>query len=130
MHAGFGGLARDRDRFAAGGADLVVGGDGKLEDHMRAAAGLRPSAADNDAVFHHHRTDGGVRPGASLPAPPERERELHEARVGSLGLPGFLRELVFQNAEDHLRNAVTRASSSPDNSPSTASKSLASRKLR
>jgi hypothetical protein len=29
-----------------------------------------------------------------------------------------------------LRNAVTRASSSPDSSPSTASKSLASRKLR
>ena len=41
-----------------------------------------------------------------------------------------LRELVFQNAEDHLRNVATRASSSPESSPSTVSKSLASRKLR
>src|SRR5438552_2663668 len=121
------GLQRHIERGAARG---VTGALQRLRFGMRAAAGLRPSAADNDAVFHHHRTDGGVRPGASLPAPPERQRELHEARVGSLGLPGFLRELVFQNAEDHLRNAVTRASSSPDNSPSTASKSLASRKLR
>ena len=228
MHARLGGLARDRDRLVAGGADLVVGGDGELEDDMRAlvanatempgmivrgfrgieadidddarraefgvalpghfrigildrrhhagdaggdhgidagrrfadmrtglqrhiergaargftgalqcvrlgmrtAAGLGPAAGDNDAVFHHDRTDGGVRPGAPLPAPPERQGKLHEARVSGLGIPGFLRELVFQNAEDHLRNAVTRASSSPDNSPSTASKSLASRKLR
>ena len=28
-------LARDRDRLAAGSADLVVGGDRELEDHVR-----------------------------------------------------------------------------------------------
>ena len=41
-----------------------------------------------------------------------------------------LRELVFQNPEDHFRNKAGRASSSPESSPSTASKSLSSRKLR
>ena len=36
MHPRPRGLARDRDRLVAGGADLVVGGDRELEDHMRA----------------------------------------------------------------------------------------------
>ena len=70
---------------------------------------------------------GQVRPS---PRRPSDERELHEALVRGFGLFGFLRVLVFQNAEDHLRNVATRASSSAESSPSTASKSLASRKLR
>ena len=36
MHTRLGRLARDRHRLVAGAADLVVGGDGQLEDHMRA----------------------------------------------------------------------------------------------
>ena len=63
-------------------------------------------------------------------APAKRQRKLHEALVRRFGFFGFLRVLVFQNAEDHLRNVATRASSSAESSPSTASKSLASRKLR
>ena len=50
--------------------------------------------------------------------------------VGRLRHLGFLRHLIFQNPEDHLRNRAGRASSSPESSPSTASKSFASRKLR
>ena len=76
------------------------------------------------------RPDGRIRPGAPLPAPSERQRQLHKALVGGLKIPDFLRVLVFQDAEDHLRNVASRASSSPESSPSTASKSLASRKLR
>ena len=121
------GLQRHIERGAAGG---LTGALERLGFGMRAAAGLGPAAADDDAILHHDRADGGIRPGPPLPAPPKRQRKLHEARVGGLGFPGFLRELVFQNAEDHLRNAATRASSSPDSSPSTVSKSLASRKLR
>src|SRR6266849_1259933 len=94
------------------------------------AARLGPAATHNDAVLHNDSADGGIGPGAALPAPTERQRQLHEALVGSFRFPGFLRELVFQNAEDHLRNRASRASSSPESSPSTASKSLASRKLR
>ena len=37
-------LARDRDRLAAGRADLVVGGDRELQDHMRA---LDPGCGGN-----------------------------------------------------------------------------------
>ncbi len=228
MHARLRRLARDRDRLVAGGADLVVGGDGELQDHMgalvadaaempgvivggfrgaqanidrdpgrakfgmplpghfrigvfdrrhharnaggdhridarrrfaemrtglqrhiergaprrltgpsqrlglgmRPSAGLRPATADDDAVLDDDRADGRVRPGAPQPAPAERQRKLHEALVRRFGFFGFLRVLVFQNAEDHLRNVATRASSSAESSPSTASKSLASRKLR
>src|SRR5258708_4518141 len=97
---------------------------------MRPAAYLRPATANDHAILDHDRTDGRVRPGAPQPTPAERERELHEALVRGFGLFGFLRVLVFQNAEDHLRNVATRASSSAESSPSTASKSLASRKLR
>ena len=97
---------------------------------MRAAARLRPAAADDDAVFHHDRADGRVWPGPAQPAPAERERELHETPVGFLVGPGFFPELIFQDAEDHLRIVTILASSSPESSPSTASKSLASRKLR
>src|SRR5579871_3069498 len=97
---------------------------------MRAAARLGPAAPDNDAVLHHDRADGRVRAGAPEAAPPERQRKLHVAPVCVLLRLRFLRELIFQNAEDHFRMVTIRASSSPDSSPSTASKSLASRKLR
>ena len=97
---------------------------------VRTAACLRPSPPDDDPIVDDDRANRRVGPGAALAAPAERERELHEAQVGGFRLPGFFRELVFQDAEDHLRNVATRGSSSPESSPSTASKSLASRKLR
>ena len=97
---------------------------------MGPPARLGPAAADDDAILDHDRADRGIRPGAALPAPAERQCELHEALVGGFGLFGFRGVLVFQNAEDHLRNVAIRPSSSAESSPSTASKSLASRKLR
>ena len=121
------GLQGHVERGAARG---LTGALERLRLGMRPAAGLGPAAADDDAVLHDHSADGGIGPGATLPAPAERQRKLHEALVSGLGLFGFLRVLVFQNAEDHLRNVATRASSSAESSPSTASKSLASRKLR
>ena len=42
------------------------------------ASGLRPATADNDAVLDHDCADGGIGPGTPLPAPPERQRQLHE----------------------------------------------------
>src|SRR6266481_6462070 len=113
-----------------GAARSLAGAPERLRLGVGTAARLRPAAADNNAVLDHDRPDGRVWPGAALPAPPERQRQLHEALVSGLRFPGFLRELVFQNSEDHLRNRAIRASSSPESSPSTASKSLASRKLR
>src|SRR3954451_2667185 len=97
---------------------------------MRAATRFRPAAADDHAVLYDDRTHSRIGPGAPLPASAERERKLHEATVGVLGFAKLLRELVFQNPEDHLRIAASRASSSPESSPSTSAKSLASRKLR
>src|ERR1700740_1509214 len=97
---------------------------------MGTAPGLGAAAPDDDTVLDHHGADGRIAPRAARPAPPERQSELHEALVGGLRLLRFLRELLFQNAEDHLRNRASRVSSSPESSPSTASKSLASRKLR
>src|SRR6202790_3551150 len=120
-------LKRHVERGAAGG---LAGMRKRHRFGMRPSAGLRPAAPDNDAVLDHHGADGGIGPGAALPAPAKRQRQLHEALVDSLRFPGLLRELLFQNAEDHLRNRAIRASSSPESSPSTASKSLASRKLR
>ena len=120
-------LQRHIERGAARG---LAGARQRLRLGVGPAAGLRPAAADNDAVLDHDRADGGIGPGAALPAPAERQRELHEALVGGLRFLRFLRVLVFQNAEDHLRNRAIRASSSPESSPSTASKSFASRKLR
>src|SRR6266702_8603048 len=115
------GFERDIERGAAGG---FAGAPERLPLGVGPAARLGPAAADNDAVLDHDGAHGRIGPGAALPAPPERQRELHEALVGGFRLFGFLRELVFQDAEDHLRNVATRGSSSPDNSPSTASKSL------
>ncbi len=120
-------LQRHVERGAARGLAGVI------ERHglgMGTAACLRPAAADNDAVPDHDGADGGIGPGPALPAPPERQRQIHEAPVGGFRQFGFLGVLVFQNTEDHLRNVASRASSSPDSSPSTASKSFASRKLR
>src|SRR5437764_13246126 len=96
---------------------------------MGAPARLRPAAADNDAVLDDNSADGGIGPGAALPAPAKRQCQRHEALVGSFRCFGFFRVLIFQNTEDHLRSSAGR-SSSPESSPSTASKSLASRKLR
>ncbi len=120
-------LQRDIERGAARG---VTGARQCLGLGMGAAAGLGPAAADNDAVLDHDRADRRIGPGAALPAPAERQRQRHEALVGGLRILRFLRVLVFQDAEDHLRNVASRASSSPESSPSTVSKSLASRKLR
>src|SRR5438445_11273339 len=102
----------------------------RLRLRMRPAARLGPAASDDDAILHDDCANGRIRPGAALPAPAERQRQLHVALVGGLGIPDLLGELVFQNAEDHLRIVASRLSSSPESSPSTVSKSFASRKLR
>src|SRR3984893_5758337 len=122
--------ARLKNRSERGHARGLTGSLQSLRLGAGTAARLRPAAANNDTVLDHDRADGGIGPGAALPAPPERQRKLHEARIGGFLLLRLFRELVFQDAEDHLRNSVTRASSSPESSPSTASKSFASRKLR
>ena len=103
------GLQRHIERGAARG---LAGPSQRLRLGMRPAAWLRPAAADDDAILDDDRADGRVRPGAPQPAAAERQRELHEALVRRFGFFGFLRVLVFQNAEDHLRNVATRASSS------------------
>src|ERR1019366_8721326 len=127
-------LAEMRARFQRyvqrGAARGLAGAPKRLWLGVGPAACLRPAAAYNDAVLDHHGADGGIRPGLALPAPPERQRQLHEALVGGFRHFGSLRELVFQNTEDHLRNVASRVSSSPESSPSTVSKSFASRKLR
>jgi hypothetical protein len=102
----------------------------RLRLGVRPAAWLSPATPDDDAIPHDDSAHGRIGPGASLPAPAERQRQLHVALVGRLGIPDFLRELVFQDTEDHLRIVASRLSSSPWSSPSTVSKSLASRKLR
>src|SRR5258705_1205646 len=113
-----------------GAARSLAGAPERLRLGVGTAARLRPAPADNDAVLDHDSADGRVWPGAALPALTERQGQRHEALVSGLRFPGSFRELVFQNPEDHLRNRAIRASSSPESSPSTASKSLASRKLR
>ncbi|MHC2931756.1 hypothetical protein ACVJA9_006553 [Bradyrhizobium diazoefficiens] len=120
-------LQRDVER---GPARRLTGTPQGLGLAMRTSAGLRPAAADDDAVFHDDGADGRIGPGPPLPAPAERQRKLHEAAIGVLGFADLLRELILQDAEDHLRIAASRASSSPESSPSTSAKSLASRKLR
>ena len=82
------GLERDIECGASRG---LAGAPQRFRLGMRAAARLRPAAADDDAVFHHDRADGRIRPGAPQPAPAERERKLHEAPVGVLVGPGFFR---------------------------------------
>ena len=102
---------------------------------MRAAARLGPAAPDDHTILHHDRADGRIGPGAAQPAPAEAQRQLHVTAIrfpcGFLGGARFFPELIFQDAEDHLRIVtILAASSSPDSSPSRFSKSLASRKLR
>ena len=118
---------RDIER---GAARLRAGLRQSFNFGMGTAAGLGPAAADNHAVLHQHGADRGVRPSIAEPTTAERQSELHESLVGRLGGSTAFRQLVLQQAEDHLRSSAARASSSADNSPSTASKSLASRKLR
>ena len=108
----------------------------RLDLGMRAAAGLRPAARQNDAVLHDHAADRRIGPGVAEPAPAEREGELHEARVVGArrcgdGL-GARRGRDRYDGVVHLRALLAGfgASSSPDNSSSAARKSLASRKLR
>ena len=108
-------LERDVKRRAA---RRLAGAAQRLDLRMRPPAGLRPAAADNDAVLDDHRADRRIGPGAAEPAPAERERQRHEA--------GILPQGVRRRA--HLR--AISAASSPDNSASAVSKSLASRKLR
>src|SRR5437660_10431805 len=107
----------------------LAGAVERLDLRMRTPAGLGPAAADNDAVLDDNSADSGIGPTAAQPAPAERQRQRHEALVGSFRCFGFFGVLIFQNAEDHLRINAGR-SSSPESSPSTVSKSLASRKLR
>ena len=127
------GLQRDVQRRAAGG---LTGTAQRFDLGMRTAAILGPAPADDHAILDQHRADRGVGRGAPLAAPAERQRQLHEAAIG--GIAGFgllfgselLADLLLQDAEDHLRTSAALASSSWESSPSTASKSLASRKLR
>ena len=120
-------LQRDVER---GAARRLAGPPQRLGLCMRATTCLRPAAADDHPVFDDNGTDGRIGPSAPLPAASKRERQLHESAIGVLGFASLLRELVFQDAEDHLRIAASRASSSPESSPSTSAKSFASRKLR
>ena len=119
------GLERDIEGGAARGVTCALQGP-RLG--MRAPTRLGPAPPDNDAIFHHDRTDGRIGPRTAEPAPPERKRKLHETPVGVLRGLCLSGELIFQDTEDHLRIVASRVSSS--SSPSTVSKSLASRKLR
>src|SRR5690349_16844229 len=124
--------ARLQGDIERGAARRHAGPAQRLRLGMRPAADLGPAAADDHAILYDHRADGGVGPGPPQAAPPEIERELHEAAVGLFLGAQLLADLIFQDAEDHLRTGASRggASSSALSSPSTASKSLASRKLR
>ena len=66
-------LQRHIERGAARG---LAGARQRLGLGMGPAAGLGPAAADDDAVLDHDRADGGIGPGAALPAPAERQRQL------------------------------------------------------
>ena len=78
-------LERDVKRRAARG---VAGAPQRLDLGMRPPARLRPAAADHDAVLDDHRADGGIGPGTAKPAPPERQRQRHEAGVNVLDQGG------------------------------------------
>jgi len=108
------GLERHIERGAARG---LAGALQRLRFRMRASARLRPAATEDFAVFHNDRANGGIGPGIAEPAAAQRQRQVHETCVFRLGHYCF-------------RGAGRGGSSSDDNSPSTASKSLASRKLR
>ena len=110
-----------------GAAGRGAGARQRLRLRMGAAAGLRPAAPDDHRTIalraHHHGADRGVGPGAPEPAAAEPQGERHEMKVVVRSDAG--------HRGSHLRAAAGGfPSSSPDNSPSTASKSLASRKFR
>ncbi len=90
MHARLRRLARDRDRLVAGGADLVVGGDGEFQDHMRA---LVADAAEMPGVIAR-----GFR-GTQA----DIDRDPGRAEFG-MPLPGHFRIGVFDRRH-HARNA-------------------------
>ncbi len=71
-------LERDIERRPARGG---TGAAERLGLGMGPPAGLGPAAADDHAVLRDHCADGGIGPGASEPAPAQRERERHEAGV-------------------------------------------------
>src|SRR5579872_7129412 len=121
------GLERHIER---GAARRLAGPRQRLHLRMGTAARLGPAAADNDTVLDDDGAHRRIGPGPPEATPAEYKRKLDEAQIGRSQILRFLRELLFQNAEDHLRNKAIRVSSSPESSPSTASKSLASRKLR
>ena len=109
----------------------------RLRLRMRPPARLGPAAPDNDVILDDDRADGGIGPCTALPAPAERERELHITKIFGHGM-SVIRHSDERNGltvraprKNHLRRTTGRGgSSSPVSSPSTASKSLASRKLR
>ena len=109
-------LERDVER---GAARRLAGAAPALRLGMRPPAGLGPAAADDDAVLDDDRADRGIGPGLAEPAPPQRQRQRHEAS-----------DRPRSDIASSLPRGPGAAASSPDNSPSTASKSLASRKLR
>ena len=90
MHARLRRLARDRDRLVAGGADLVVGGDGELQDHVGA---LVADAAEMPGVIV-----GGFR-GAEA----DIDRDPGRAKFG-MPLPGHFR-IGILDRRHHARNA-------------------------
>ena len=47
----------------------------RLDFGVRTAAGLRPAAAEDDAVLDDHRADRRIGPDIAEPAPAERERK-------------------------------------------------------
>jgi hypothetical protein len=81
------GLERGVERRAA---CRVAGPPQRLDLGMRPPARLGPAAPDHDAVAHHHGADGRVRPGIAEPAPPERQRQAHEACIEVRAHPGWL----------------------------------------
>ncbi len=91
---------------------------------MRPAARLGPAAADDRAILDQYRADRRIRPGAALSAAPQRQGQGHE-----MPIVGCCRRCGAVRCTQGRRNAHS-AASSPDNSASAASKSLASRKLR
>src|SRR5260370_42223001 len=62
-------LQRRIERGAAGG---FAGALQRFRLGMRAAAGLGPATADDDAILVDHPAAGGVWPGGAPPAPPRR----------------------------------------------------------
>ena len=81
------GLERRVKRRAA---RRLPGAAQRLDLGMRPPARLGPAAPDHDAVAHHHGADRRVRPRIAEPAPPERQRQRHEAGVEVRTHPGSL----------------------------------------